>query len=63
MKPETENTSSSAAQKKSSNADPAREDVKKSGLSASEKASEQAKKGEPLTADNPRDRSPKQENL
>ena len=31
--------------------------------SASKRADEAAKRGEPLSADNPRDRSPKQENL
>jgi hypothetical protein len=30
---------------------------------ASQAATEKAKKGEPLSADRPRDRSPKQENL
>ncbi|HVZ64006.1 MAG TPA: hypothetical protein VG936_05405 [Lacunisphaera sp.] len=40
-----------------------RQDSRQSDLSASARATERARQGEPLSADSSKDRSPKQENL
>lgn len=56
------NSSQSTTQQKQQ---PESENVtdQKTKVSASERATQEARKGEPLRADQPKDRSPKQENL